>query len=162
MSDSESTTPSSAAQQLAELNGYFNTVRTAKASAAGQTEFLDAASIAGYRDNGAQSASASGKNLDMFSSTMAAQPHNELRAVREYRESWAMASRRKRVSKVIAAHPRTSGPLNSLRLTVESLDIMAQLSPRYLNRFVSYVDTLLWLEHSDQIFETAKKDDQDQ
>ena len=45
--------------------------------------------------------------------------------------------------------PQNPGPLNPQMLAIKSLSTMRELSPDYLNRFVSYVDTLLWLERSE-------------
>jgi hypothetical protein len=42
--------------------------------------------------------------------------------------------------------PEDSGPLNPQRLALHSLVTMGELSPQYLQRFVSYIDTLSWLE----------------
>jgi len=43
-----------------------------------------------------------------------------------------------------------SGPLNSQRLAVRSLAAMRDLSPHYLSRFVTYMETLFWLEQADK------------
>lgn len=42
--------------------------------------------------------------------------------------------------------PAESGPLNPQMLALRSLESMRELSPAYLARFVSYLDTLFWLE----------------
>jgi len=44
--------------------------------------------------------------------------------------------------------PEDAGPLNPQKLIVQSLASMRDLSPQYLNRFVAYIDTLLWLEEA--------------
>ena len=41
-------------------------------------------------------------------------------------------------------------------LAIKSLSTMRELSPDYLNRFVSYVDTLLWLERSEAALQPDK------
>jgi hypothetical protein len=35
-------------------------------------------------------------------------------------------------------------------LAIRSLSTMQDISPAYLNRFISYVDTLFWLEQADR------------
>jgi DUF2894 family protein len=133
--------------QLASLTEKITQAQQQAAVARQDSVSLDASAIAGH--SFAEAASkAPGSNIDMFTSGAVAEADRELRAVRSFRETSARASTQKRVSRAIADHPVDSGPLNSQRLTVESLAIMRQLSPSYLNRFVSYVDTLLWLDQS--------------
>jgi hypothetical protein len=135
------------AAQVASLTEKITHAQQRAAVARQDSVSLDASAIAGH--SFAEAASkAPGSNMDMFTSGTVSEADRELRAVRNYRETSARASTQKRVSRAIADHPGDSGPLNSQRLTVESLAIMRQLSPSYLNRFVSYVDTLLWLDQS--------------
>lgn len=61
------------------------------------------------------------------------------------KKSWAKLNSDRLVTRAIRDRPENAGPLNSQMLVTHSLSIMRQLSPDYLNRFVSYVDTLLWL-----------------
>lgn len=72
----------------------------------------------------------------------------ELRAMRRCRASLARWRVERRVDEARASCPRDSGPLNPQRLAARSLDLMRELSPSYLHRFVAYFDTLLWLERS--------------
>ncbi len=78
----------------------------------------------------------------------------ELKAMQLFRETWAKASGERRVTTVVEQAPRDLGPLNSQTLVVRSLTTMRELSPDYANRFVSYIDTLLWLEKSSPRIET--------
>lgn len=74
---------------------------------------------------------------------------NEVPALKSYqlfRETWAKHYSDKLVSDAVRTLPENPGPLNSQMLITRSLIIMRNLSPNYLKRFVSYVDTLLWLE----------------
>ena len=41
-----------------------------------------------------------------------------------------------------------AGPLNSHHLVHRALLLMRELSPEYLNRFMSYVDSLLWIDQA--------------
>lgn len=54
------------------------------------------------------------------------------------------------VGRALSRAPENSGPLNPQKLVTQSLAEMRQLSPAYLDRFVSWVDTLFWLEQSGQ------------
>ena len=44
--------------------------------------------------------------------------------------------------------PEDSGPLNPQMLITESLSQLRDLSPGYLSRFVTYFDTLFWLQQA--------------
>jgi hypothetical protein len=70
----------------------------------------------------------------------------ELNATRYFRQTWSKLSVDKRVTQALAQAPKNAGPINSHRLVLRSLALMRDISPDYLNRFTSYVDTLLCLE----------------
>lgn len=74
----------------------------------------------------------------------------ELKSVRRFRESLVKISAEKLVTQAMKNIPEDAGPLNPQMLVIRSLATMRNLSPQYLNRFVSYMDTLLWLEQADQ------------
>jgi hypothetical protein len=63
-----------------------------------------------------------------------------------FRETWAHLAAETQVARAAARAPDNAGPLNSHRLVLRSLALMQTTSPHYLRRFLSHVDTLLWLE----------------
>ena len=69
----------------------------------------------------------------------------ELKSVRNFRNTWSKLSADKQVKKSMDQAPKNAGPLNSHLLVLRSLGQMRDISPDYLNRFVSYADTLLCL-----------------
>lgn len=73
-------------------------------------------------------------------------PSKELKTVRRYRDTWSRFSVDQLVSQDLAQAPKNAGPINSHMLTLRALEAMRDLAPEYLNRFVCYVDTLLFLE----------------
>ncbi len=73
----------------------------------------------------------------------------ELRSVRRFRSTWAKLSIDRQLSQAFAQAPENAGPLNSHHLVLQSLGLMRDIAPEYLEQFVSYVDTLLWLEQVD-------------
>lgn len=75
---------------------------------------------------------------------------SELKTVRYFRNTWSKLSVNRHVTKAIRQAPENAGPLNSHMLVLRSLALMRDISPDYLNRFVSYVDTLLWLDQADR------------
>ncbi len=70
--------------------------------------------------------------------------------VEQFRQQLGKISVQKQVTQAIAQAPQNAGPINSHMLVLRSLGLMRDLSPDYLNRFMSYVDTLLILEDSGQ------------
>lgn len=75
----------------------------------------------------------------------------ELRSVRYFRNTWSKLSVNKQVSQALTQAPKNAGPLNSHRVALRSLALMRDISPDYLNRFMSYVDTLLCLDQSEKV-----------
>jgi hypothetical protein len=74
----------------------------------------------------------------------------ELRSLRHFRNTWAKRSADRQVSQAIERAPENAGPLNSHMLLLRTLASIRDISPDYLNRFVSHVDTLLRLEQAGQ------------
>jgi hypothetical protein len=70
----------------------------------------------------------------------------ELPAVDYFREVWSKVRTEKQLRQSLAQVPGNAGPLNSSSLVHRALSLMRELSPGYLKQFLSYVDTLSWLE----------------
>lgn len=77
-------------------------------------------------------------------------PRAELKTMRYFRNTWSKLSVDKQVAQAIEQAPENAGPLNSHFLVLRALESMRDISPDYLNRFMSYVDTLLCLDHADK------------
>ena len=73
----------------------------------------------------------------------------ELKTIRYFRNTWSKLSVDRQVAQAIEQAPENAGSLNSHMLVLRSLALMRDISPDYLNRFMSYVDTLLWLDQAD-------------
>ena len=85
--------------------------------------------------------------------TLSLAPHDhadtsrtELKAVRQFRSTWSKLSTQKQLTHALAQAPQNAGPINSHMLVLRSLALMRDISPDYLNRFMSYADTLLCLD----------------
>lgn len=74
---------------------------------------------------------------------------SELKSIRYFRDTWSKLSVEKQVAQAIEQAPENAGPLNSHQLVLRSLSVMRDISPDYLNRFMSYADALLWLDQAD-------------
>lgn len=77
-------------------------------------------------------------------------PHPELKAVRNFRNTWAKLSVDKQVAQALEQAPKNAGPINSHMLALRSLTLMRDISPDYLNRFLSYAETLLCLDQCEK------------
>jgi len=74
------------------------------------------------------------------------EPAGELKALRYFRSTWSKLNVDRQLTQSMAQVPKNAGPLNSQLLVLRSLQAMREVSPEYLNRFVSYVDALLCLD----------------
>ncbi|ACC75456.1 DUF2894 domain-containing protein [Paraburkholderia phymatum] len=72
--------------------------------------------------------------------------HAELKALDYFRETWSKVSAEKQLRQSLEQVPGNAGPLNSSSLVHRSLSLMRELSPGYLQQFLSYVDALSWME----------------
>jgi len=70
----------------------------------------------------------------------------ELRNARRFRETWSRICAEDEVERALERGPENAGPLNPHRLLLHTMALMRELSPDYLHRFLSQMDTLLWLE----------------
>jgi hypothetical protein len=74
-----------------------------------------------------------------------------------FRQELGKISVQKQVTQAIAQAPQNAGPINSHSLVLRSLGLMRDLSPDYLNRFMGYVDTLLFMDAPQTVKATPKK-----
>jgi hypothetical protein len=74
----------------------------------------------------------------------------ELKAIRNFRSTWSKLSVDKQVAQALEQAPKNAGPINSHMLVLRSLALMRDISPDYLNRFMSYADTLLSLDQGEK------------
>lgn len=83
--------------------------------------------------------------------------HADLKSLRYFRDTWSKLSADQSVTKALATGPSNAGPLNSHSLILRSLKLMRDISPDYLNRFMTYADALLWLEQANSSSTPPKK-----
>jgi hypothetical protein len=79
-------------------------------------------------------------------SPVATEVRRDLRSVSSARSTWAKLGAKKQLNQAISQAPKNAGPLNSHRVALQALALMQDLSPDYLSRFITYVDTLVALE----------------
>ncbi len=73
----------------------------------------------------------------------------ELKAIAYFRDAWSRLSTEQQLTQTLAQAPENAGPMNSQHLVLRSLQIMRDIAPDYLQGFMSYIDTLIWLEQAD-------------
>jgi hypothetical protein len=73
----------------------------------------------------------------------------ELKAVAIFRNEWSKLSTEQQLTQTLAQAPENAGPMNSQHLVLRSLQVMRDIAPDYLQGFMSYIDTLIWLDHAD-------------
>lgn len=132
------------AAALAEYGGRFETAQPAAATDAKRPRGPLGDLVQQLARHGLQPASDS---LD-GSAAAHAGPPAELKALRDFRSTWARLRVDQQLSQSLAKGPGNAGPLNSHRLVLRSLKLMHEMSPAYLARFASHVETLLWLDQA--------------
>ena len=78
-------------------------------------------------------------------------------AMRRFRQSLRAHHEQQRIERELRDGRDDRGPLNSQTLVVRSLEMMQEISPGYTQRFVSYMDTLLWLQRAAASLDGKKK-----
>ncbi|UCV17514.1 DUF2894 domain-containing protein [Ferribacterium limneticum] len=79
----------------------------------------------------------------------------ELKSVAIFRNEWSKLSTEQQLTQTLAQAPENAGPMNSQHLVLRSLERMRDIAPDYLQGFMSYIDTLIWLDHADPTKPTA-------
>jgi hypothetical protein len=79
-------------------------------------------------------------------STHRSTAYPELAAVEYFRSVWSRVRSEKQIRQSLAPVSGNAGPLNSSSLVHRALSLMSEVSPGYLKQFLSYVDTLSWME----------------
>ncbi|OYY66079.1 MAG: hypothetical protein B7Y51_02005 [Burkholderiales bacterium 28-67-8] len=75
-------------------------------------------------------------------------PPASLKSVTAFKGTWTRLRADQRLREALAQVPAMAGPLNSSHLVNRALQTMRDVSPEYLDAFMSHIDTLLWLEQA--------------
>ena len=73
----------------------------------------------------------------------------ELKSVAYFRSELSKLSTEQQLTQTLAQAPENAGPMNSQHLVLRALQVMRDISPDYLQGFMSYIDALIWLDHAD-------------
>lgn len=127
--------PTSPANPLADLLAYIS--GQAHDQSGGMRFVSDVSTV--NRENRPKSKTATGRN-----------PQGpELKSVAIFRNEWSKLSTEQQLTQTLAQAPENAGPMNSQHLVLRSLERMRDIAPDYLQGFMSYIDTLIWLDHAD-------------
>jgi hypothetical protein len=75
---------------------------------------------------------------------------SELKSVKYFRNTWSKLSVDQQVKNAMLQAPQNAGPINSHMVSLRSLTLMRDISPDYLNRFMTYMDSLSCLDQADK------------
>jgi hypothetical protein len=81
---------------------------------------------------------------------------SDIKSARRFRETWSRISAERQVDAAFGRGPENAGPLNAHMLVLHSLKLMRDLSPHYLQQFLSQMDSLLWLDQVNQKYTLAE------
>jgi len=69
-----------------------------------------------------------------------------LETLAEFKKIWSAVRTGSQLRQSLEQVPENAGPLNSGALVHRSIGLMRELSPGYLQQFLSYIDALSWVE----------------
>lgn len=72
----------------------------------------------------------------------------EMPALDDFRKIWTRVRSDSQMQRSLEPSLTEAGPLNSSRLVHRALTLMRELSPGYLQQFLSYIDALSWLQQT--------------
>jgi Protein of unknown function (DUF2894) len=70
----------------------------------------------------------------------------ELKSIERFRLAWSRVRTDQHIERAAGRAPENAGPLNSHLLMLRAAERLRETSPEYLRRFLSYADSLLWLD----------------
>lgn len=86
----------------------------------------------------------------------ASEPWAPLRSSRQFRQLRETQSVEQLLQQALQSLPEDPGPLNPQMLAIKSLSHMQNLSPQYLKRFLTYIDSLFWIDQAQRRLDAAK------
>lgn len=97
-------------------------------------------------DHMASYAATRGEDLSAGEGARLPASYPELAALDAFRKIWSKVRSDSHLRQSLKQAPGNAGPLNSGALAHRSIALMRELSPGYLQHFLSYVDDLSWIE----------------
>lgn len=88
------------------------------------------------------------KKINIGKSKTGKSSHRELKSLASFRKSWEKLRADRVAVEVGQEAPENPGPLNQHMLVISTLTKMQELSPAYFKRYISYMESLMWVEHA--------------
>ena len=132
------------------LDGYaadLAKVTTSEATSSGEPALGALAALVGHL---ASRQATQGDNLPSS--------YPELAALDAFRKLWSRLRTDSHLRQSLTPVPANAGPLNSGALAHRAIALMRELSPGYLQHFLSYVDDLSWIERVHDARASSVKD----
>lgn len=137
------------------LENYAEDLKKADDSRSGSVPANARETLGSLIDRIASCTKTSGSAKDL---ALQAAPFPELAALGTFRKIWSKLHGESQLRQALDHLPTNAGPLNSSALVHRSIMLMRELSPEYLQQFLSYVDALSWMEQMDDGAAPATKD----
>ncbi len=102
--------------------------------------------LGGLVDQLASHAATRGNVIISHDAAFPASSFPALPALDTFRQIWSRIRVDSQLRETLEQVPSNAGPLNSGALVHRAIALMQELSPGYLQQFLSYVDTLSWIE----------------
>ncbi|MET3653194.1 DUF2894 domain-containing protein [Dyella japonica] len=110
------------------------------------SETPNRSALAELIDHMAASALARDVAFAAHNATMPSSSYPTLETLDEFKKIWSAVRTGSQLRQSLEQAPENAGPLNSGALVHRSIGLMRELSPGYLQQFLSYIDALSWIE----------------
>lgn len=110
------------------------------------SETSNRSALAGLIDHLAASRSSRDEAFATHNAAMPSASYPTLETLDEFRKIWSAVRTGSQLRQSLEQVPENAGPLNSGALVHRSIGLMRELSPGYLQEFLSYIDALSWIE----------------
>lgn len=120
--------------------------KAASAGSAGSALAADRSALVELLDHIALSAATRNQVLAAHNVTPPSSSYPTLETLAEFKKIWSAVRAGSQLRQSLEQVPENAGPLNSGALVHRSIGLMRELSPGYLQQFLSYIDALSWVE----------------
>jgi hypothetical protein len=120
--------------------------KAASAGSAGSAQAADRSALVELLDHIALSAATRNQVLAANNVTPPSSSYPTLETLAEFKKIWSAVRAGSQLRQSLEQVPENAGPLNSGALVHRSIGLMRDLSPGYLQQFLSYIDALSWVE----------------
>lgn len=129
------------------IDAYASDLENAAASAdAAPSDTSNHSALGELIDHIATSASARDAAFAARNATSPSSSYPTLETLDEFKKIWSAVRTGSQLRQSLEQVPENAGPLNSGALVHRSIALMRELSPGYLQEFLSYIDALSWIE----------------